>query len=318
MSTTTIKHEWVLVAAGVGAAALLLAQHYLLTTHYEKAADKLRQMRDDERRARTNGEKQKRRNAHAKHQHQDAPLQYRPVGIVHSCYGERRGTPRQGLLAPSARSRLELDARLVQPQALQGIEQFSHVWLLYSFHENTNALKPQQQVRAKVHPPALGGAATGLFSTRTPHRPNAIGLTVARLLGVSGNSLLLGGADLLDRTPVLDIKPYLLHDVQADATVPPWCERVDVASLVREVRFSPSAQASLDAAAPSLEFYADDAPLAQRAIEETLRLDIRSVHQGRGQAGSGKQCYEMCFDRLRVEFWTYKDYVQVTRCELAG
>jgi len=102
------------------------------------------------------------------------------------------------------------------------------VWLLYDFHENTNAtkLKPlggssgggdggsssssggsrTSQVKAKVHPPGLGGERVGLFATRTPHRPNPIGLSAARLLEIRGDTLVLGGADLVDGTPILDVK----------------------------------------------------------------------------------------------------------------
>ena len=126
---------------------------------------------------------------------------YRPIGHLRSCFVERRGTPRQGLLVPMARARLRLDAQVVQPAAaLDGLAAFSHVWLLFDFHENTNTTKlvaganagvaksGRPQVRAKVHPPGLDGARIGLFATRTPHRPNPIGLSVVELLSVDGES----------------------------------------------------------------------------------------------------------------------------------
>ena len=271
---------------------------------------------------------------------------YRPIGYVESCFVERRGTPRQGMLAPDVRARLRLRANIVQPAAaLDGLTGFSHVWLLYDFHENTNAGKPAERIKAKVHPPGMGGGRIGLFATRTPHRPNAIGLTCARLLAVEGDTLVLGGADLIHGTPVLDVKPYLRHDIQDGATVPSWCEKRGDASLIAEVAFSDDAAAQLEEAvrARRLRFYAD-APTARRAIEQTLQLDIRSVHQGRGRAppgpphpaspgapgatpdaadapqaasggGGGGQAYSCKFDELKIEFTTYEAHVLVTRCE---
>ena len=284
-------------------------------------------------------------------------LTYRPIGHLQSCFVERRGTPRQGMLVPAARARLKVNAHVVQPKpALEGLEGFSHVWLLFDFHENTNAnkldsgrdaaaggaklktmepahaasssaepvkaRKPKQvakveQVRAKVHPPGLGGGKIGLFATRTPHRPNPIGLSVARLISVEGDTLVLGGADLIDGTPILDVKPYLLHDVQADAAVPSWCENRTDASLIVDVRFSEAAREGLEAAVArhDLRFYAD-ATLAREAIEQALQLDIRSVHQGRGQAvdGGGGQEYTCRFDTLELQFTTFATHVLVDSC----
>jgi len=85
------------------------------------------------------------------------------------------------------------------------------------------------------------------------------------------------------RAPILDVKPYLRHDLHEDARVPTWCERPTDASMIAEVRFAPSAALALDRLAPRMRFYSD-AELAREAIEQMLRLDIRSVHQGRGQA----------------------------------
>lgn len=238
---------------------------------------------------------------------------YTAIGRVSSCFVERRGTPRQGCLVPGARAELKLSSHVVQASAaLEGLDLFSHVWLIYEFHENTNADK-KQQVRAKVHPPALGGAKIGLFATRTPHRPNAIGLTVARLLAVRGDTLLLGGADLVNGTPVLDVKPYLRHDIRPEASVPSWCEPVLASSLIREVEFSEAASAALAASVPRLRLY-DDEPTVRDAIVQTLLLDIRSVHQGRGEAAAGQR-YHVRLDKLDITFETYESHVLVTSVE---
>lgn len=85
-----------------------------------------------------------------------------------------------------------------------GLEQFSHVWILFVFHKNGHL-----SYKAKVQPPRLNGAKTGIFSTRSPHRPNAIGLTLAKLERVEGGAVYLSGIDMIHGTPVLDIKPYI-------------------------------------------------------------------------------------------------------------
>ena len=191
------------LAAVVATLRLVRRLHTLQVELEQAQAESGRQMklRSEERAGRTKVERKLREQSRAPAAEASTGRSYPPIGYLTSCYVERRGTPRQGCLVPSARAQLKVSSQTVQAvAALDGLAQFSHVWLIYDFHQNTStADKPQ--VRAKVHPPALGGAKLGLFATRTPHRPNAIGLTVARLLGVRGDTLLLGGADLVDGTP---------------------------------------------------------------------------------------------------------------------
>ncbi|WEK32220.1 MAG: tRNA (N6-threonylcarbamoyladenosine(37)-N6)-methyltransferase TrmO [Candidatus Pseudomonas phytovorans] len=138
-----------------------------------------------------------------------------PVGIVRSCFKEKFAIPRQPRLAPAARGVLELLPPFDQGDAVEGLEQVSHVWLLFLFHQ---AL--EDKPRLKVRPPRLGGnKSMGVFATRATHRPNGIGQSVVRLEGVEPGRLLLSGIDLLDGTPVLDIKPYVPYaDSIADAS----------------------------------------------------------------------------------------------------
>lgn len=128
-----------------------------------------------------------------------------PIGFVRSCFKEKFAIPRQPQLAPAARGVLELLPPFDQGEAVQGLEEVSHVWLLFLFHE---AL--EDKPRLKVRPPRLGGnQSIGVFATRATHRPNGIGQSVVRLDKVEGARLHLSGIDLLDGTPVLDIKPYV-------------------------------------------------------------------------------------------------------------
>ena len=128
-----------------------------------------------------------------------------PIGFVRSCFKEKFAIPRQPQLAPAARGVLELVAPFNQGYAVQGLEQVSHVWLLFLFHQ---AL--EDTPRLKVRPPRLGGnTSMGVFATRATHRPNGIGQSVVRLDKVEAGRLWLSGIDLLDGTPVLDVKPYV-------------------------------------------------------------------------------------------------------------
>lgn len=138
-----------------------------------------------------------------------------PVGFVRSCFKEKFAIPRQPQLAPAARGVLELVAPFDQGEAVQGLEQVSHVWLLFLFH-----LALEDKPRLKVRPPRLGGnQSMGVFATRATHRPNGIGQSVVKLDKVEPGRLWLSGIDLLDGTPVLDIKPYVPYaDAIADAT----------------------------------------------------------------------------------------------------
>ncbi|MNZ64535.1 MULTISPECIES: tRNA (N6-threonylcarbamoyladenosine(37)-N6)-methyltransferase TrmO [Pseudomonas] len=128
-----------------------------------------------------------------------------PIGHVRSCFKEKFAIPRQPQLAPAARGVLELLPPYDNGEAVAGLEQVSHVWLLFLFHQ---AL--EDKPRLKVRPPRLGGnKSMGVFATRATHRPNGIGQSVVRLEKVEAGRLWLSGIDLLDGTPVLDIKPYV-------------------------------------------------------------------------------------------------------------
>ena len=131
-------------------------------------------------------------------------MMLRVIGVLSSCFREKFGTPRQGHLAPGATATLTVRPEHSPAQSLAGLEGFSHVWLVSWFHLNTNK-KPV----AKVHPPRLKGRTVGLFASRSPHRPNPLGLSLARLVKVEGATLHLSGIDLVDGTPILDIKPYI-------------------------------------------------------------------------------------------------------------
>ncbi len=133
-----------------------------------------------------------------------------PIGLVRSCFGSKFGVPRQPGLCPSAWGTLVFHETYRSAEAIRGIEGFSHLWLIFGFHETA-----AQGWRPTVRPPRLGGERrVGVFASRSTYRPNALGLSLVRLEGIDsaaadGPHLLLGGLDLVDGTPIYDIKPYL-------------------------------------------------------------------------------------------------------------
>ena len=138
------------------------------------------------------------------------PIVMRAIGRVRTPFAEKFGIPRQGGLVDEVHATLELDAPYHREQAWRGIEGFSHLWLLTWFHAEKGG-----EAALTVRPPRLGGnARLGVFATRAPYRPNPLGLSLVRLLRVErlDNETVrihVAGADVLDGTPLLDVKPYL-------------------------------------------------------------------------------------------------------------
>ncbi|WP_096086180.1 tRNA (N6-threonylcarbamoyladenosine(37)-N6)-methyltransferase TrmO [Agaribacterium haliotis] len=141
-----------------------------------------------------------------------------PLGFVHSCFKEKFGIPRQPGLVSEAKAKLVLQPPFNRAECVEGLASCSHLWLHFIFHGFAeNAWKPT------VRPPRLGGnKRMGVFATRAPNRPNRLGLSVVKLESIDlsdGVCLNLSGVDLLDATPVVDIKPYVPYvDVVNEAS----------------------------------------------------------------------------------------------------
>jgi len=160
------------------------------------------------------------------------------IGIIHSCYGQKFGIPRQPGLVKSATAYLELLEPYNRLEMVKGLELFSHIWVHFFFHQTVD-----QGWRPTVRPPVLGGKKrVGVFASRSPHRPNHLGLSVVRLVQIVHEGTRIGlelaGIDLLDQTPVVDIKPYL-----------PYSDRVEEAGggftitpTIHPVAFTPEAE----------------------------------------------------------------------------
>ena len=151
-----------------------------------------------------------------------------PIGVVRSPYRERHGTPRQAVVSRGALggkpqdATIELFSEVVPPEAFTGLEGFSHIWVVTWLHLN-------RHWNPMVVPPRGPKKKQGVLATRAPHRPNQIGLSALRLVGVDGGTLHVRGIDLLDQTPVLDVKPYVPYaDAFPDARAG-WLDELDEA-----------------------------------------------------------------------------------------
>lgn len=144
----------------------------------------------------------------------------RPIAHIESDFPEKFGIPRQAGIVEELRARIVFDGEFRNDEALRGIEGFSYIWLIWHFTETD-----RQEWSPTVRPPRLGGnTRMGVFATRSPFRPNALGLSCVKLLAVEkcegkGTTLLVAGADLMDGTPIFDIKPYVPYaDCRPDAS----------------------------------------------------------------------------------------------------
>ncbi len=147
-----------------------------------------------------------------------------PIARIRSPFAHKFGIPRQSGLVEEVRARIVFEPAFRNADALRGLEEYSHLWLIWQFSTVVAAGADGANWRPTVRPPRLGGnARMGVFATRSPYRPNALGLSCVRLVKADlhtpdGPVLTVAGADLLDGTPIYDIKPYLPHiDAHPDA-----------------------------------------------------------------------------------------------------
>jgi len=149
----------------------------------------------------------------------------KPVARIYTDFSERVGIPRQSGLIPELTARIIFEKDFRDKNAVRGIEEFSHLWLIWGFSETCIDMSSEHiQWSPTVAPPRLGGnIRKGVFSTRSPYRPNSLGLSSVRLISVDYDHpespvLNVGGADILDGSPVFDIKPYIPYsDIHPDA-----------------------------------------------------------------------------------------------------
>jgi tRNA-Thr(GGU) m(6)t(6)A37 methyltransferase TsaA len=196
-----------------------------------------------------------------------------PIAVIRTPFTQRFGIPRQPGLVPEARGVVKFGPDPDFQHALKGLEQFSHLWLVFVFHSHGgNKWKPT------IRPPRLGGKAKmGVLASRSPHRPNPIGLSVVKIRKIDlnakgGPEIEVEGVDLLDGTPILDIKPYIPYADSVPEANPGWAHEEIIKT---PVRFLPEADLKIRAAESRGH------PGLRELIEQLLTIDPRPGFQRR-------------------------------------
>ncbi|ENW79697.1 hypothetical protein F909_02800 [Acinetobacter sp. ANC 3929] len=219
------------------------------------------------------------------------------IGHMHSPYREKFGIPRQPNLV-QVESFIEMTEPYNDISAFEGIEDFSHLWLLWQFHENKNqdnSLNQMSKFRPQVRPPRLGGnQKIGVFATRSMYRPSPIGLSVVRFLRVEkhGKSIRLyvTGSDLLHGTPILDIKPYIQYSDAIADSQSGYAHEQPIRKIVRWTETAQSQQQQLLKQMILGKKIFDE-------LEQVLSLDPRPAYQQ-----DAERVYGMCFAELNIRF----------------
>ena len=226
----------------------------------------------------------------------------KPLGWLRADFKQKFGTPRQGSLAKNSRAHVELAPEWKGRGILSGLEGFSHVWIVSYLH-----LSVTKRQRGKIHPPRLKGAKVGIIASRSPHRPNNIGLTLARILECEKDKLVVSEVDLVDGTPILDLKPYLATADRPAEYSSGWTDHVTVTQ--RECEFSEKAEAELEELARLKRI--EEPNRIRSLIHEMLTLDPRPpAYLGRSDA-----MFAVWVAGLNVTFRYFEEKFTVTGIE---
>jgi len=225
---------------------------------------------------------------------------FTPIGIVHSCFPDKFGVPRQPRLAPAATGRIELLAPYNREEAVRELDGFSHIWVVFVFHDTK-----RETWKPTVRPPRLGGnRRVGVFASRSPERPNPIGLSLLTLDGVQTGEgrviLQVSNLDLIDGTPVLDIKPYVPYAdsvAGARAGFAPWAPDSHL-----PVRFSDTAQ-------QQLQQFTMQYPALEALIVQVLQQDPRPAYQDK--TADSERVFGMRLYDLEIKWQLQNGVMQV-------
>lgn len=215
-----------------------------------------------------------------------------PIGYIKNGYKEKFGVPRQSGLASSVKSTIKFCESYRDENMLRDIEQYSHLWLIWGFSHNEGQWTPT------VRPPRLGGnKRVGVFATRSPFRPNSLGLSCVKLEKVddtkNGKALVVSGADLVDNTPVYDIKPYL-----------PYVDSIPDAKGGFSDDFK---EYSLDVCIDD-DIKAGLTPLQIENLTELLSLDPRPSYQD-----DEERVYGLAFEDMQIKFKCIENTITVIK-----
>lgn len=207
---------------------------------------------------------------------QDGNYSFAPIGYIQSCFTEKFGVAKQSMMISQARGVLKFNPDPTYRNSLNHLHEFSHLWIIFVFHKNiAKGWKPL------INPPRLDAPKqVGVFASRSPHRPNPIGMSVVKIEAIDlfapgGIELHLSGLDILDGAPVLDIKPYLAFaDSFSDATQG-WASQ----SIQKyRVEFSPESARAIQESGSRYH------PNLQALLQQMLELDPRPTSQRKRSA----------------------------------
>lgn len=232
------------------------------------------------------------------------------IGHVYNDYDGKFGVPRQSGLVPEVISRVALLPEYSRPEAFRGLQGFSHIWLIWLFSEFwAENVQKNGRWSPTVRPPRLGGnQRVGVFASRSPNRPNPLGLSVVRLLAVQPNAagegmeLLVAGADILNGTPILDIKPYV-----------PYADAVPQAQGGFAVSPEDERARALQVVAPP-ELLQKLPPEKRPSLLAVLAQDPRpAYHAGRQET---ERVYGLSFAGFNIRFQVQGEILQVLVVDL--
>jgi len=213
-----------------------------------------------------------------------------PIAVIRSPFREKFATPRQSGLTPSVNARIEFLPEYRSAEAVRGLDGFSHIWLLFVFHQHLD-----QGWNPTVRPPRLGGnRRVGVFASRSPFRPNPIGLSAVKLLKIASEAgaltLEIQGADLIDGTPIIDIKPYIPYADCIPDALGGFAAAEPQTAL--NIHFTDCAQGKL------IDFSQHD-PELETLIRETLSLDPRPAYRNQEK---DQHSYGCRLDRYNIRW----------------
>ncbi len=218
-------------------------------------------------------------------------MEIRPIARIYTDFDSKFAIPRQSGLVGELEGVVVFEPQYRSPEALRGLERFSHIWLIWEFSQNTD-----QKWSPTVRPPKLGGnKRVGVFATRSPFRPNNLGLSCVELKGIEksekyGNILRVGGADLMNGTPIYDIKPYLKITDYIEEAEGALTENIDTVKVI-----------------VSAELLSKLPEEKQSALIKVLEQDPRPAYQNEPE-----RIYGFGFAGYEIKFRGTKEEITVT------
>ncbi len=214
-------------------------------------------------------------------------ISIRPIGVIHSCFTEKFGIPRQSGMVKSATAFLELLPPFNREEMVRELDSFSHIWVHFLFHQAV-----EEGWKPTVRPPWLGGKKrVGVFATRSPHRPNHMGISAVKLIDIKREKktyvLSLAGIDFLDQTQVLDIKPYIPYSDCVGTATEGYARYVERDRPEIEVVFSKEATLFC------ITYEQKTGRKIRLLTEEVLMQDPRPASQKEGRSEFGMMLWDI-------------------------